>query len=116
MSGDGTFQYQWRVDGKNILGATNDSYVVAFARALNAGRYQVRVTNAKGSSVSGPATLTVLAPLPFVERRLPTNYYAGATMRVALSAKPKEIATVYAVEDQPPAGWTVGEMSEGGVV
>lgn len=115
VKGAGPFQYQWRFNGTNILGATNSSFALRLTRAAHAGAYQVRVSNALGSSFSSRATLSVLAPVPFAERHFPTNFYAGAKMRVTLSAKPPEAGTAYALEDQPPAGWVVGELSEGGL-
>ena len=49
-----------------------------------------------------------------VVRRLPGDYEPGMALVVALEAKPPSHTTSYAVQDQPPAGWTVSSISDGG--
>jgi len=62
VSGSGTMRYQWRHDGVAIAGATAVSYTLAAAKALDAGSYDVVVTNANGAAISVAATLEVTAP------------------------------------------------------
>ncbi|HOK76666.1 MAG TPA: PQQ-binding-like beta-propeller repeat protein [Verrucomicrobiota bacterium] len=50
----------------------------------------------------------------FVERQLPDAYSGGLEMTVTLSATPLPAVSFYTVEDTPPTGWTVGEVSDGG--
>lgn len=73
---------------------------------------QGRVINSK------PVEITVKegSVNPFVERRLPPAYAAGASFTVELSAKPPEGTSVYAVEDRIPEGWdSVSKITDGGV-
>ena len=51
----------------------------------------------------------------WVFRRLPGGYLPGVTFPVRLRAEPHLGVSAYAVEDVPPAGWTVSMISEGGV-
>ncbi len=51
----------------------------------------------------------------FVKRNLPETYAPGVTLTVELRATPPEGTHAYAVEDEPPAGWQVGEISHNGV-
>jgi hypothetical protein len=51
--------YQWRKDGVNISGATNNVYTIANAVAANDGQYDVVITNPCGVIVSSIATLSV---------------------------------------------------------
>ncbi len=53
--------YQWRKDGNNIAGATNQDLAVNNVTANDAGSYTVVVTNSAGSVTSDPAILTVAA-------------------------------------------------------
>jgi len=53
------FSYQWRFNGTNIAGATQDQYGLASAQTTNAGAYSVVVTNMAGSVTSAAALLTV---------------------------------------------------------
>ncbi len=53
--------YQWYVDGQPFTGATSSTLSFASARAADAGRYQVVVTNSLGSVTSNAVTLTVSA-------------------------------------------------------
>src|SRR5437868_1604225 len=60
-TGDGALTYQWRKNGGNITDATNASYNIASAQPIDAGNYDVIVSNS-GSVTSTVATLTVLIP------------------------------------------------------
>jgi autotransporter-associated beta strand protein len=61
IAGDlSTLTYQWKLNGNNVAGATDSSYVISPVEAANAGTYSVWVTNAYGSTNSANATLTVL--------------------------------------------------------
>lgn len=54
-------------------------------------------------------------PSGFVTRQLPTGYRPGAKFTVAIAAIPPSTTTVYAVEDTPPTGWTVGIINNDGI-
>ncbi|WP_322402600.1 hypothetical protein [Massilia luteola] len=63
-SGD-TLSYQWQRDGKDIAGATSDTYTLAAAQASdNGAAFTVVVKNAGGSVTSSQATLSVTAAAP----------------------------------------------------
>ena len=53
--------YQWRLNGTNIFGATNSSYALTFVAATNTGNYSVLATNIAGSFTSTNALLTLVA-------------------------------------------------------
>ncbi len=53
--------YQWLANGTNVAGATNATLTVTNVSALNAGTYQVTVSNAFGLVTSAGAQLTSLA-------------------------------------------------------
>ena len=61
-SGTGPLQYQWRLNGTSIPGATNASYPIQSVNASNAGLYSVSVGNAVGHINSLNAPLTINAP------------------------------------------------------
>lgn len=46
--------------------------------------------------------------------QLPANYTPGTALTVTLTATPRAGVLAYAVEDQPPTGWTVSSISTGG--
>lgn len=58
-SGTAALAYQWRTNGVDLAGATNQSLTLTNVTTANAGSYTVRVSNAGGSVVSDPAMLTV---------------------------------------------------------
>jgi hypothetical protein len=53
------FQYQWRLAGTNIAGATNNPYVITNVQPQQAGLCSVVVSNAYGFTISSDALLTV---------------------------------------------------------
>jgi hypothetical protein len=61
-AGPGTLGYQWRLNGSPLAGGTASSLAVSNAQSINAGSYQVIVTNLAGATTSAVATLTVLQP------------------------------------------------------
>ena len=58
-SGTAPLQYQWRLNGTNILGATTNTYIIPSVSAADAGSYDVVVSNGCGSTNSAAATLVV---------------------------------------------------------
>jgi len=64
-TGTAPLSYQWRFNGVNILGATNNPITIPNAQAGNAGLYSVVVSNGGGTATSSNASLT-LGTLPFL--------------------------------------------------
>ncbi len=64
--GTGPFSYQWRLNGANIPGETNQSLVLQVVEPKNAGDYTVLVANEVGVTASEVARLSlVVGVLPF---------------------------------------------------
>ncbi len=57
--GSGALTYQWRLNGANLPGETNQVLHLNSVGNPHAGQYSVRVANALGTTDSLPATLTV---------------------------------------------------------
>jgi parallel beta-helix repeat protein len=78
----------------------------------------IRVTAA--GAIGSPLDVTVIqAEAPpadcFFNRSVQAFYIPGVKMTVTLSADPSPGISNYALEDVPPAGWTVSNWSAGGV-
>ena len=52
-------RYQWQFNGKNLVGATKDVFVVADAQPSDAGMYSVIVSNSRGAQASRSARWVV---------------------------------------------------------
>ncbi|HEY5909286.1 MAG TPA: hypothetical protein VJA21_01640 [Verrucomicrobiae bacterium] len=52
--------------------------------------------------------------LGWTERRTPAFFVPGEPLTVTLAAAPAASTAGYAVEDKPPAGWVVSDVSSGG--
>ena len=66
--GPGPLSYQWRLNGTNLVGRTNQVLGFPIVQPSNAGGYDVVVSNPGGSVTSAPpaAVLTVINPAVFV--------------------------------------------------
>lgn len=60
-SGNPPLKYQWRLNGTNIVNATNTTLPFVNIQPTNAGAYTVVITNNDGKTTSSVATLTVNA-------------------------------------------------------
>jgi hypothetical protein len=109
--------YYWRRNGTPIAGASDSIYTLHNAQVSDSGsQFSCLVSNGAGMATSQPATLTVTPPVAgFVTRHLPAGYMGGVSLTVSLVCAPPAGASVYAVEDRPPAGWIPGLISDGGV-
>ena len=65
--------FQWLFNGQNIPGASNASLSIANMQATNVGVYNVVVSNAFGSVVSDPASLSLATPPAFLWARSASN-------------------------------------------
>ena len=71
VNGTPPFSYRWRLNGANILNATNAAYTIQAVATPNAGQYSVVVTNFAGSVTSVDAVLTVTVPPTLTLQLLP---------------------------------------------
>lgn len=78
--------YQWTFNGGDISGATSSVLIIDLARPANEGVYRVRIANALGSVISGPAQLTVLVPPLIVTQPASVTVIAGSTANFTVSA------------------------------
>ena len=60
--GNGTLDYQWRLNATNITSATNATLIVNNASGADAGDYTVAISDGFGSVTSAVAVLTVIIP------------------------------------------------------
>ncbi|MBE0543716.1 MAG: immunoglobulin domain-containing protein [Verrucomicrobia bacterium] len=58
-AGEGPFSYQWRFNGTDLEGATDNPLVLTNVQTARAGSYSVVVSNVYGSTSSAPATLSL---------------------------------------------------------
>lgn len=62
IDGSPPFTYQWRKDGTNLPGATDDRLHLELATTNDTGVYSIVVSNSPGFTISGGAPVTVLPP------------------------------------------------------
>jgi uncharacterized delta-60 repeat protein len=65
-----------------------------------------------------PACVRYPSPLPAgtVERQLPATFVPAQPLTVLLTVSPAGNVTACTLEDQPPAGWAISHISDGGAV
>jgi len=104
--------YQWQYQGANINGSNSHTLTLTNVKPTDAGTYGVIVTNSVGTN-SANATLTV--PTQVVST-MPPVFTNGVPFTVAISVAPPAGTTFYTVQDQPPNGWAVTNVSNGGTL
>lgn len=88
-------------------------------KAVPAGIYVLTaraLDHAEKPVISAPVLIVVrrTSTAAFVIRDLPPAYVPGTPFHVLLRAQPPEGTHAYAVEDQPPKGWAVADVSDEG--
>ena len=78
--------YQWRLAGTNVAGATGAAYTRTNAQAADAGGYSVVVTNGAGSVTSATATLTVVGSPAIATQPQDQTVYAGQNALFSVTA------------------------------
>jgi len=109
-TGAAPLSYQWQFQSNNISGATTNTLTLTNVQPANSGTYRVVVTNSVGTN-SAVATLTVPAQ---AVSAMPPVYTNSVAFTVTISVAPPAGTTFYTVQDQPPTGWPVTQISNGG--
>lgn len=91
-AGTGPFTYQWLLNEAPISGATSSSYTISSTTSSESGEsFTVMVTNAGGSFMAGPFTLTVLVPPAITQQ--PSNQTVTAGQDASFSVSVVSTAT-----------------------
>jgi len=112
VAGTGPFSYQWLKNGQALAGATAVFYSLPAAAVADAATYQVRVSNAVGSTDSFRVTLTVNAavlptPVAITTQPAPQVQPAGGSATFAVAATGSGPLRYQWLKDgQPIAGQT----------
>ncbi|MFZ2630165.1 MAG: BACON domain-containing carbohydrate-binding protein, partial [Desulfosalsimonadaceae bacterium] len=110
----------WLSISSRASGSTSGTITCAFTAnagiAERTGTIRVTATGATGSPIDVTVTQAETPPASdFFTRSVQTFFIPGVKMTVTISANPSSGISNYAVEDMPPAGWTVSNWSTGGV-
>lgn len=87
VAGSLPMSYQWRFNGVNIAGATDEVYYKAAAAMSDAGNYDVVITNAYGAVTSQVVSVTInpAEPPTIAQQPLSRFVYPGGTARFTAS-------------------------------
>lgn len=109
-------QYQWFRDASPIPAASEMSFTIVSASDQDEGAYLVKVSNQAGEIASEPATVKIRekAAESKAVRALPATAHSGEAILVTIEVTPSEAVVAYAVEDQPPSGWSIADINQGG--
>lgn len=86
-SGQQPFEYQWRLNGEDIEGATGQTLTIDPVAEADEGLYSVLVSNEAGEAVSNTAALSVNDPVSFAVAQFSPfpNAYLGQTIVFSVS-------------------------------
>jgi alpha-tubulin suppressor-like RCC1 family protein len=84
-AGPGPFFYQWRKDGTNLVGATNQQLWLHSVTFSDTGDYSCVVSNQHGTAITPPARITIVpAPARIVSQPQDQFTYAGGDATFAV--------------------------------
>jgi hypothetical protein len=108
--------YQWKKDGKNIRGATSDTYTIKSPKLTDAGFYECCIRNSAGSLTSKPAVINVIEGEPLAITSEPvsqsvswswgSNVAKGRSVIASHSFKPDPAEAVVDGNVGPRPRWT----------
>ena len=84
-SGSGPLSYQWRLNGVPVSNGKEAVYGVLSAQAVDAGVYDVVVSNSAGSVMSLPASLVVNLPVEFTSQPASLVLNPGGSAQFSVS-------------------------------
>jgi hypothetical protein len=116
---DGTIERLDIFAGDKLLGSTKLGELAVKWPDVPAGQYVLTaraLDNAGAEVTSAPVKILVrrIEEIIFVRRELPPSYVPGEAFTVKLHAEPPSTTSAYAVEDVPPTGWKVSDISNDG--
>jgi hypothetical protein len=85
-TGTGPLNYQWRLNGQPIPGASQKSYVISAVTPAHAGQYDVVVSNGADSKLSPATTLVVNIPAYIISPPTNTVVTAGSSSALHVQA------------------------------
>jgi uncharacterized repeat protein (TIGR01451 family) len=115
-TGTGPLKYQWRKDGKDILGAQASSYSVKNVGVGDAGRYTVLVSGACDSELSDVAVLQVTPSVPSITQCASDKTLLAVNCKATVPDLTKEVVATdgctpgggLVVTQSPTAGSSIG--------
>jgi len=118
-AGGAVARLEIRADGQ-LLAGTQEAELTARWEKPPAGKHVLTahaVAQNGQEAVSTPVRILVCQPpaLSFVQRELPATYTPGIAFEVRLLTAPPRLGSAWAVAEQPPAGWSVTDISDDGV-
>ena len=84
-TGSGLLRYQWRLNGTDIMGATNSNFSINNVQTNHQGTYTVLISDVNGSVISNPATLIVLVPPFYIRQPQDQIVLAGDTVTFSVT-------------------------------
>jgi hypothetical protein len=103
VTGTPPLNYQWRRDGTNLPGASAAALSITNVQAVDAGDYQLFVSNAYGSATSAVARLSLREPL-VSQVRLSGPVMSGGAIRFQVTGPPRTNFVIWRSSDL--RGWT----------
>ncbi len=86
VTGTAPISYQWKKGGVNVTGATGPTLTVPNVQSLDAGEYEVEVSNGINSVTSQKATLVVLQPVVITSQPVSVTTVLGGATALTVTA------------------------------
>jgi hypothetical protein len=101
-----------------LLGTSKESALTVKWQNPTVGTHRLTAKAVDDSGLEGISSVEIRVrseeEVAFVRRELPPAYVPGLAFSVELRVEPPSHGSAYAIEDQPPAGWAVSDVSDDG--
>ncbi len=116
---DGTIERLYLYAEETLLGSTKEGSLTVEWKESKAGLHKLiaRALDSGGREARSPVVtvfVRAIEEVSFVRRDLPPAYLPGSTVDVLLVVNPPRGGAAWTVEEEPPEGWMVSEISSDG--
>ncbi len=105
VDGQGPFNYQWALNGQELVGATSSSLLLSNAQPFQSGDYSVSIQNSVGSITSSVANVLISEVAEWGDPSVASAYLPPTTLTNTIAVAASEYRNLALKKDGTVAAW-----------